>query len=158
VNIGDKESEMGAFTCATVRSAETSARSEIVPESGGYVARVSTMEFYSEMDRQCSWWNPKFSALPQDYILQHEQIHFAIIEAQARRIEQRVLALRGRGRTPEAAAADLQRSIDAVMEASTEETLERSTEFDEDTSYRYEPERQAEWLAEVEAELARTAR
>lgn len=148
-------SELGAYTCAIARTSEAETPFAVTPEpGGGFVARVPSVDFHAEMDRQCSWWNPGQSVLPPEYVLQHEQIHFALVEIHARRVERDVLALRGRGDTPEAAAADLQRSIEAATRAARQATLERNSRFDEDTSGRHAPEQQARWLAEVQAELA----
>ena len=42
------------------------------------------LRFRAQMDRKCSWWNPKDLGFPQEYILEHEQIHFALCELGAR--------------------------------------------------------------------------
>ena len=52
----------------------------------GYEASVGEVRVRAQMDRRCSWWNPKDLGLPQEYILEHEQIHFAICELEARRL------------------------------------------------------------------------
>lgn len=148
-------SEFGAYTCAIIRADTPEARISVVrdPASGGFVARLPDVEYYAEMDRGCSWWNPHGSSVPTEYVLQHEQIHFALVEIQARRLAQSARGLTGRGRSPQAAASDLQRSHDAAIQAARRGLVERNTRFDEETSDGYQPGRQRRWLSRVLAEL-----
>lgn len=79
-----------AYTCANI-SPDPDQRVEMLPEAAGsYRARLTRFHFRAEMDRSCSWWNPRPVRLPDEYILQHEQIHFAIVEVSARRLTARV--------------------------------------------------------------------
>jgi predicted secreted Zn-dependent protease len=105
------------------------------------------------MDRSCSWWNPKDIGLPADYILQHEQIHFALTELAARDATARVKSITGKGRTPQAAADDFQARVARLMHEIVSELKERSTQFDEATSGRYAPEAQEGWWRRVASEL-----
>jgi predicted secreted Zn-dependent protease len=89
------------------------------------------------------------------YILQHEQIHFAIAELAARDLTKRVRQLSATGDSPEQTAAALQRAIDGVFRDVMEQMTERNTNFDLDTSGRHDPERQQRWLDQVSGELAR---
>jgi hypothetical protein len=147
----------GAFTCASiVPKGVTRARIEPDREPGIWVGRFENTAFRAEMDRACSWWNPEQVPVPAAYVLEHEQIHFALTEIVARRLGARLREVRLRTDSPASAGAELQKRYDALLEASRTELLDTSTEFDDDTSGSYQPERQARWLARVESELART--
>jgi hypothetical protein len=149
--------EMNAYTCASIVSGKQ-VRVEVVPgaESGSFVARATEMTYWAEMDRECSWWNPN-GALPPEYTLQHEQIHFALVELRARRLTSAVRRLEARGRTREAAVSALQAAADAAVRRGQQELQRESLAFDEDTSGVHSPKRQARWLERVERELAETA-
>jgi hypothetical protein len=147
----------GAFTCASVvPEGMTRVRLEPAHEPGIYVATLENAAFHAEMDRGCSWWNPAGTPVPKAYVLEHEQIHFALTEIQARRLGAAMREVRLRTDAPQSAGAELERRYHALLETAMAELLRRSTEFDEDTSGSYEPEQQARWLARVESELART--
>jgi hypothetical protein len=148
---------MGAFTCANVIPAP-GLRVDVRPEGGAFVARLLDGELHAEMDRDCSWWNAANETLPSEYVLQHEQIHFGLTELRARLASGGLASIAGRGATPQAAADDAQRQYDALVEQASQALLEQSRQFDEETSGRYAPRRQAEWMAYVEAELAKTGR
>ena len=147
----------GAFTCANVvPEGMTRVLFEPTGAPGTYLARLEKTAFHAEMDRGCSWWNPQGVAIPADYVLQHEQIHFALTEIQARHLTAKLRELRLRTDSPPSATSELQGRYNEALEDATAELLRTSTAFDEDTSGRYEPGRQARWLERVEAELART--
>jgi len=148
-------SEFGAYTCAVVRADTAEARISLVrdPASAAFLARLPDVEYYAEMDRGCSWWNPRSTGVPPEYVLQHEQIHFALVEIQARSLAETARGLTGRGHSPEAASSDLQRAHDAAIQAARRALVERNTRFDEDTSDGYQPSRQQRWLTRVLAEL-----
>jgi hypothetical protein len=147
----------GAFTCANVvPEGMTRVLFDPTREPGIYVARLENTTFRAEMDRGCSWWNPEGTPIPAAYVLQHEQIHFALTEIQARRLTAELRELRLRTDSPQSAAAELQGRYNEALEDATAELLRTSTRFDQDTSGRYDPAQQAQWLERVEAELART--
>ena len=81
---------LGAATCCYIVVAPGARimNREVRSPSGPvrYSASVSQVRVRAQMDRRCSWWNPKNVGLPQDYILEHEQIHFALCELEARRL------------------------------------------------------------------------
>lgn len=147
----------GAFTCANVvPEGMTRVRFDPTGGAGTYLGRLENTAFHAEMDRGCSWWNPKGPPIPPVYVLEHEQIHFALTEIQARRLTAELRELRLRTDSPEDAAAELQARYNQALEDATEELLRESTAFDEDTSGSYEPARQARWRERVETELARS--
>jgi hypothetical protein len=148
--------QMSAFTCANVVP-KGDIQMELRQRSaaGDFVARSTGASFVARMDRNCSWWNPAPSDEASNYILQHEQIHFAIAELAARDLTKQVRQLSATGDSPEQAAAALQRAVDAVFRDVVHEMTERNADFDRDTSGRHDPELQQSWYDRVSRELAR---
>jgi Bacterial protein of unknown function (DUF922) len=148
--------QMSAFTCANViPQGDLQMELRKQSEEGGFIARPAKARFVAKMDRNCSWWNPAPSGEASTYILQHEQIHFAIAEVAARDLTKRVRELSATDDSPEQAAAALQRSIDGVFRDVVHEMTERNADFDRDTSGRHDPELQQRWYDQVTGELAR---
>jgi hypothetical protein len=155
-HVAEHAKSFGAFTCASiVPDGMTRVRFEPDRKPGTWLGRLENTSFHAEMDRGCSWWNPGKVPVPAAYVLEHEQIHFALTEIAARRLAARLREVGLRTDSPESAGAELQKRFDALLDASRAELLRTSTEFDEDTSGSYQPDRQARWLARVESELAR---
>jgi hypothetical protein len=147
----------GAFTCANVvPDGPTRVHFDPGAQPNRWIARLEDTTFHSEMDRGCSWWNPTGIPVPSEYVLEHEQIHFALTEIHARRLSATLLEIRLPTDSQPDAAAQLQRRYDAMLRATMDELVRESTAFDEDTSGRHEPLRQSRWLARVESELAKT--
>ncbi len=147
---------LSAFTCAyVVPHGEflMDVRQDSV--TGTFIARPRTIAFVATMDRDCSWWNPKQTGAPTAYVLQHEQIHFAIAEAAAHDLSSRSAELSASGDSFEAAQAALQRATDALIRAAEAQMGERNLRFDADTSGRYEPDLQQRWYDELNTELTR---
>lgn len=154
-NIGEHAARMGAYTCGHV-VAEDPIAIRIEPEGRGFVARARDLVVYAEMDRSCSWWNDQIQdAQPAEYLLQHEQIHFAIFELVARDMQARGRSLEARGATIEAAHAAFQRELEKLQRELADALLARNTAFDRETSGVFQPERQQRWYDRVRAELAR---
>jgi len=116
------------------------------------------LHFRAEMDRRRSWWNPRLDGIPPAYVLEHEQIHFAIAAAEAHKLNQEAPELTERMH----AAADsqegvrdaIQKQLNDVIRGAFDEVMAENRDFDEDTSGRFEPKKQAEWLRKVTAELS----
>jgi hypothetical protein len=152
--LGPDAARMGAYTCGTVLADEPIAI-RIEPIEGRWVARAPELVVYAEMDRSCSWWNEKLAnAQPPAYILQHEQIHFALFELSAREMQARGRALVADGDSAVAARDAFQRALQEMQREVGAALLRRTTEFDRDTSGRHEPVAQQRWYDRVHAELA----
>lgn len=147
---------MGAVTCAHVFT-EPDPQYYIEETADGFRGAYNHLNFVARMDRTCSWWNPKKSHVPEEYILQHEQIHFALAESAARRLDakaQQVIAeLRPSGSTQKSVEKVLTGTVQEMMQEAMEELMRRNLKFDQDTSNTYAPEKQQEWYDTVMAEL-----
>ena len=126
-----------------------------------FEARPDRIRFRALMDRRCSWWRPGRCPQPEAYVLQHEQVHFGLVELEARRLNLRSEALaesaRARGRTPEEASRRSRERVEAILRDSSGAILEGHTRFDEDTSLGYRPDRQQAWYDRTMRELSEAA-
>jgi hypothetical protein len=90
-------------------------------------------------------------------VLQHEQIHFAIVEAEARRLNARapqiMQSFRASGSSSEEVQAAFQAELDRLVEKAMNNLLERNSDFDEDTSGKFDPAAQQRWYDTLDAEL-----
>lgn len=157
-------SRVGATTCAHVKTTPDTQLliTGLSTGEGGFTAVVKHLRFHALMDRSCSWWNDEVAGFTPEYVLEHEQIHFALFEIKARRLNASVAEIAEKMRitapTPEQARTLAQEELERHMQQIADELIEQNREFDEDTSLGYKPERQKAWLRRVTAELAETER
>lgn len=147
---------MGAVTCTNVF---TFPDPQFVLEQSesGYRGHYLNLDFVAAMDRECSWWNPKDGSPPREYVLQHEQVHFALAESAARELNRKaedVLRREIRGSSLKEVETEMRGIVQKMMSEAIEDLLERNLDFDRDTSNKYAPEVQARWYEEVMEELA----
>jgi hypothetical protein len=156
---------VGAATCGQVRTTPDTAflihwRQDSPQSVQHHWVEVKKLGFMALMDRRCSWWNEKLAARAPGYVLQHEQIHFALYELGARQLNASVAELTRRmtreGASKEAVQARAQRALKDALTEATAKLLQRNRDFDQDTSLGYRPARQRAWLQKVSAELAET--
>jgi len=83
-----------------------------------------------------------------DYILQHEQGHFDITELYARKLDE---AIREYSFNPKKFKTDLDQIYKEIME----EKEEVQNQYDLDTDFSRNPEKQSEWLKKIQRELTR---
>jgi hypothetical protein len=122
---------------------------------------IERLAFEAVMLPDRSWWNPKIQANMRGYVLQHEQIHFALTELAARQLtrdsQKWAADLWVIKSTPQEVQAELAQEIRDRVNAAMEANLKRQAEFDEDTSLFFNPRWQQWWLQRVEDELKQTA-
>lgn len=155
-------SQLGAVTCAyLVPAAPLRVSAHPVTGADGaprYRGELAPLSFRAVVDRGCSWWRE--APLPADYVLEHEQVHFALTELEARRLNARARRLAARFRaeadTPDEVVAAARVYVETTMRASMQRLLDRNARFDRETSLRHRPEVQARWRARVERELEAT--
>ena len=149
---------IGALTCAHINTSRATRFTirELEPEV--FEGRFEELSFLALMDRKCSWWNPKRSQLPEAYILQHEQIHFALTELEARQLNREapevIAEFVARGQSVEEVRQLVQTRLNGLVQTALERLLQRNREFDADTSAKYAPEDQQRWFERVSEELS----
>jgi hypothetical protein len=111
--------------------------------------------FYAEMDRACSWWNDEIPKTRIGYVLQHEQIHFALVELHARQLTAVVRALELDGPTPDSAAALLRHRVAWLADSTVAEVVRDNDVFDAQTAARIDPRTQYNWFLRVTRALRR---
>ena len=127
-----------------------------------FFGSIGHLAFEAVMLPDQSWWNPKIPANRRSYVLQHEQIHFALTELAARQLtsdshkwasDVLVIEL-----TPQEVRVELARQINDKINAAMKASLKRQAQFDEDTSLFYNPKWQQWWSSLVEDELEKSHR
>ena len=153
---------VGAATCAyilTTPDTQVLYRPVVAPDGATqYRAVFRNLRFCAQMDRSCSWWNPKRHGTPEEYVLEHEQIHFALFELEARRLNDAAPEIQARlqATAPSSTAAVrlVQQQLEAHLQTRIDGVLKRNREFDEDTSMGHNPAKQRAWRDLVVSELA----
>jgi len=153
---------LGAQTCAHLRS-NPDVHIDLVTKTqpngkSRTEGRLRNLRFFAYMDRKCSWWNPTNDDIA--YTLEHEQIHFAISELEARTLNREAKKLMKDlhvvGDSKEDVVAEVQQRLNELLEEHNEDALDRNREFDEETSVGKNPARQREWWKTISRELAET--
>jgi hypothetical protein len=151
--------ELGAVTCAYIKTnddVEIDLLKVTEPNGDQRVeGKLKNLKFVAWMDRECSWWNPTNNDVP--YTLEHEQIHFAISEIAARKLNQEAVRLMNElhvtDKTQDAVVAKIQGAVKELLDSHNNGAIERNADFDEDTSVGKFPEKQRQWREEVNREL-----
>lgn len=157
--------QLGALTCAYIATTPDTAyeiRETVRGRDRSYEVRFERLGFLAHMDRGCSWWNDESKAKDDAYVLQHEQIHFALAEIEARRRNQEAKELLQSWFEKTSSMDEAKRKVEVKLEGlvndAMAELLDVSEDFDEDTSAKRSPERQNAWEQRVNEELAKLAR
>jgi hypothetical protein len=130
-----------------------------VSDAGSQVscARVMDLRFEALMLPGKSWLRPSLETDMTGYVLQHEQVHFAVMELTARRLNQRIFVegdrLKACEKDAEAAITSVSAKIDTWLAEAEQAALRQHGDFDEATSYRYVPHIQQQWYDRVLREL-----
>ncbi|HEY8156461.1 MAG TPA: hypothetical protein VII72_20185 [Myxococcota bacterium] len=125
-----------------------------------------TGAFRAVMKPECSFWNEAVgpigtlggvagasvlpglpTAQPEWYTLQHEQIHFAIMEVAARRLSARIAEIPASERSAP--------GIESAYRLTLTHTEKRHAEFDGDTSGTFDPRKLDLWVRVLETEMRR---
>ena len=122
-----------------------------------YSGQMEEWSFEAVMSPANSWWNPHLEKGRDGYVLQHEQIHFALTEIDARRLTLTAAGERAALTVFDSSIAavkkGLMEKINALITASRDDLLKEQTAFDQDTSMRYSPKTQQKWWQRVTEEL-----
>lgn len=129
----------------------------MIGEQQLFHGRVENLAFEAVMIPEQSWWNPAVGSKRRDYVLQHEQIHFALMELAAKQLTLKVkedpFLVSVYGNSVIDVKRDLSEELGRLLEETQRLSLESHTDFDEDTSMRHNPDIQQEWYDDVLAEL-----
>ncbi len=151
---------IGAQSCINIRpSKEVKIRiiQAYYQDMSFYTGTISQLKFEAVFVPECSWWNPNLAKGKEGYVLQHEQIHFALTELTARKLTNEAnselksyLAI---GNTYIESQKEIKKKLQAMIRKAMEVSLEEHTDFDEDTSMLYAPRAQQKWVERVNARL-----
>lgn len=159
-NIQPHAKSMGAHACVLLRVAKDS-KFMITPrylnQQIDYVGSIKYIDFEAVLFPECSWLNPDIYWAELEYILEHEQVHFALMEIAARKLTREArkeaenfIAIQP---TYEETLEEISGMITDMLETALQTALKEHTSFDEETSLYYDPERLQWWLDRVEAAL-----
>ncbi len=128
---------VGAYTCLTLVHDAPISVAPLEDRPGVFRAELVQVNFRAYMNRGCSWLN-EGAPLPAGYIMEHEQIHFALWELQARRLNRDAPAI---AKEVEATERDPDRAVEAtkdklarVLERALAELRKENLAFDGETS------------------------
>ena len=126
-----------------------------------YSGKVENIAFEAVMLPDYSWWSPKVPPFNKPYVLQHEQIHFALTELTARRLSKSARRKMQNfvivDATQKGAKEQLQRKITTLLKEALNIDLRKQLELDLETSLHFDPEKQQEWFEKVNAQLKETS-
>ena len=125
-----------ALTSATIVA-------QVACKSGQFTGHVQ-----AAFDPSISWWRDPSTMTPK--LLRHEQLHFDITEVYARRLRQKLAAVRVPCAQLGSAFERLSRGVYAEWEKAEEQ-------YDRDTNHGLKPEQQTQWEAQVQKQLAELA-
>jgi len=157
--------EVGAYSCLTLGHEDSLAVIDVTerlsaPERDEarrtYRADLSQVAFQAYLDRGCSWINPQ-GTLPPDYVLEHEQLHFALFELEARRLNADPEAVRrevaATDSDPDVAFERAKVKLGRLLERSLVRLNQQNDDLDRETSFGHHPREQTQWRERVEAAL-----
>jgi hypothetical protein len=149
---------VGGYTCLTLVHEGPISVAPLAGDVRRFRAELLRVRFRAYMNRRCSWLNPEAPLAPE-YILEHEQIHFAIWEIEARRLNRAPQSIRSEvqsiARSEQAAVEATKQKIARILERALDDLRAQNQKFDDETSFGYYPERQKKWLTQVRAGLQR---
>jgi len=152
---------INAHSCISIRPTRDSKvriTQGVYGKQSFYIGSIPQVTFEAIFVPSCSWWNPEVPQGSKAYVLQHEQIHFALAELAARQLTRDArealkdyLAINDSYREVQ---EELKTKLKDMAHAAMQASFEEHTDFDEDTSLRRDPRAQRWWLEEVDARLA----
>ena len=127
------------------------------------LAALSGPAAFNPLDLRPLWILPVPGGTPgvppekKAYVLQHEQIHFALMELAARRLNRRVRkdisSFSVIDSSRQGVEEQLKEKISALVKGENKKILQTHTSFDEDCSLSFDPRKQQWWFDRVNKEL-----
>ena len=124
---------------------------EVAPDGDGFRAAPVGIRPYAVMDKFHSAVKP---GSRKDDVLAHEQLHFDLAEAIARRLAVELSALTGGGEDAAAARLDLEQQIRREFAAGLERVNEVQSSYDGETQNGGDKKRQRRWSERIQKMLA----
>lgn len=120
-------------------------------DSGQTVITLTDPGYHALFDQKKSWFNKNSKTLPPDYVLQHEQIHFSIMELEARRMnhKRKYNPISVSASSPEKAIHKFAEKIKSDLTTTLELAHKQNLKFDIQTSGRHLPKTQSRWMEEI---------
>jgi hypothetical protein len=164
-NLVSHTQNIAAHACCRIRTTEDASYKitrGYLNQQIQYFGTITHIAFEAVMVPACSWLNPKVTEEKLDYVLQHEQIHFALMEIAARDLTREAkgeakdfLAIQS---TYKATQGEVAARIKDLVRSTSEAVLMDHTAFDEETSLYFDPGIQQRWMERVEEQLLETTR
>lgn len=152
-----------ARSCISIRPADDTVIRIVNGTVSGqplYIGNFSRFTYQADFNPDCSWWSGDVPKETIPYVLQHEQIHFALAELTARKLNresrEELEQYPAFGRNPQQVQAELVEMAKRISREAMEQEIDQHTSFDEETSLYYDPEVQQKWYDKVSRRLAAT--
>ncbi len=156
-DIESHSKNIGAHVCSRIRvgkDAVFTITREYLNQQIHYYGTITHINFEAVMDPECSWLNPDISGKKLEYVLEHEQIHFALMEIAARKLTQDIRKEAKNFIAIQSTFQDTKDEISAKIKdmalTANQAVLKEHTSFDEYTSLYFDPKAQRWWLYRVE--------
>lgn len=152
-----RDTHTAAYLCAAI-AGKANLDVEIYTEGDRFSAAIVEPAYGARMNPGCSFLDPRLDRNERRYALEHEQVHFALLELEARRVNEEIRAIRITVDAVEEAAPAAQNVVERLLEAARSRYLERSQRFDAEASHPSKQAAQTRWRTRVEERLANTSR
>lgn len=144
--------------CLVVLQTSGGTSYRIVPViDGGFIGEIGNLRFAAFIIPEGSWLNPNIQKSEEAYVLQHEQIHYALMEIAARQLNKRVhsdpVLKNLHGKHQEDVQKMMAKRVRELLWEVESDVQKRHQVFDADTSGTHNASRQAEWYGIVADEL-----
>lgn len=159
--LSDESSSLAAHAAIVLRLRPTATYAEVGAAEGPNRRRcieAQGLSFEAVLLPQRSWWNPSLPAARDESTLQHEFIHFTVMEAAARRLNRRLAAV-GQSliaceKDVASARLNLAATVDTWLQEENLKVMKQHADFDHATSRLHDPLIQQWWYDRVMAELS----
>jgi len=159
---GNTINHVQARSCISIQTAaDTRIKKTGSADQKMYEGILSNVSYTAIFEPYCSWWNPKVAENRLPYVLEHEQIHFALTELSARKLNQKVQQTfkpeKVYGTTAQEVEDRLRQKVRLASKRAIAMSNDDHSAFDKQTSFIYNPKKQAIWLDNVNRQLAEMA-
>lgn len=159
-DLQESSGKLDAHTAVSIRlnpPARYMISTRVVDGEKKYVGRIRQLRFEAVMIPERSWWNPDLAVGNHAYVLQHEQIHFAIMHLAAMQLDQKWINDKEDfivfESNPENVKAVLIEKVKAMVADSKQWALRENTLFDRDTSQHHDATMQNWWYNKTAIQL-----